>query len=1783
MKKYFFTLILLLRTLSAEVIVPVDAVGWSYFRALDENGNQISPGEFINPLEVVGEPNFIYSLLWPIHFSESYSPFRRIFEDSYNESYPFFKRGPGFTMGGTAPFSQGGVEGIQGGTDLSIATGNDWNVVWFIRKVDGGGLGYDRLKLTLLAHDAAIVFLNGDVVARKNLSANFDPQVWQENPLKDGDENLFEEVVLAGEVPGPYKILPGPDNLLAIAVYRKPGGDDFGFKLQLEGESADEIEPRGPVYSSEEGELIVTWMTSEIGNSSLEYSSSAVEIQDGTLSLDSETRFHRYLIPNVFAGARYELDFTGPTGQMLNYQYDVPRRTVLAAYSSDWSYFQIFQGGQTVDPQTDDTDFYGTWMNQSLGGFTGDGAYDGPVFSLDGIGPLSTRDPEGGDQTMLATPFGGDYHAVWMLKVVDGGENGFSDLKIEGNVESGAYFYLNGKRIGTVNVGEGSSDRWARNALDSSNGHVDLSIDRVLRPGPNLFAVSVHSAGAAHKNVGGSLSITGVNYLPEVYRVVVSNVAESSARISWETRNIEVGMVKYGIEGEPILFANTVVGFEHLVDLSNLSPKSTYQFEILDSEGHSYTPPEVGTFSTTPEVVIPRGSGGWHYLHSLDEIGDGVDPILLDLDFQETWTNLLEPGSSYDGPSFVNDGKMPIGFGDFVQEQGSTFLTEPNSSTGEAFWLVKEFEVGKAVYTDLELRLRGSGGAIIYLNGESVGSASFNSTRRNHWEESRIELGDQVLLRPGRNTIAILVYSNSTNYWSQGIDLALMGNRQDIALFNIEETYVAEGEIKLSWQSSFDDDLTVRWGTEVDQLDQELVVTRLNSLESFVQFSDVQQGQRYFYEILKSSGEIYDPPARGSFQVGESPTGPLSNNILFSNAEGWSVLYSIDAVNRMHDPALGDADFHQTWFAQSLGSYVGNGLYDGPVFQSGIRAPVHYGLSNTPGTTLLPPPDTPHIGPIWMIKEIDGGLTGYHNLIVNVAALDGAVIYLNGARIGEKNMPRNGEDRFGTLALEKNEFWSNVPIAKNVSILPGPNLLAISIHPHSLQVGRSYGTAYLVGYEGLAPGRYAWSSPRGGAFDLHWRSEEVEASRVRFGKSPFEMTELLNDDNLVNDHLVQFPEIGADESYYYEILQENGDSFDPPFIGTTGSGSGSAEVPFLSLEDALVRWNTDWPSQATVSYGKWGTEPEFVTVLDQGFLNNHEILLSNLESGDTYYVLIEAIGKDGQTEMIRAEFLTGEVVRGPYLQKAHSSGVTVHWRTSIPMGTWLAYGTDPDDLDQIISTADLVTEHSAEILGLNSESLYHYRILSSLPSGVVNAFEGCSFKTAPEAGISKPTRIWAIGDSGGANQGAREVYKAFESYTVGRNPDLWLMLGDNAYEIGTDEEYQKAVFDMYPELLKRSPLWATRGNHDYTNTAYLDVFDFPSNGEAGGVASGTEEFYSFDHGNIHFICLNSTTFPEGMKEWLELDLMECRSDWIIAFFHHGAYTFGSHNSDQEQEHIVMREQILPLLEDFGVDLILSGHSHSYERSKLLDGHYGFSSSFDEAKHALDSGNGSINGSVDRDTGRYQWLGGTGPYKKRSGRAHEGQVSVIAGASSYLSSRGGLNHPVMVNSLRVLGSMVIDVDGLTLHARYLDNNGVVRDDFTIQKEWPDSPAMSWWEEHFGDGSRPYLSDWRGDPDGDNVDNLMEYALGTNPSFPGRNVLENYATEESIILRYPRFLEKNDLTFEIEMSSDLETFLSSPLILNEMIQEADPSGLEWWEARLPISAESDKYMRLKIERK
>jgi len=302
------------------------------------------------------------------------------------------------------------------------------------------------------------------------------------------------------------------------------------------------------------------------------------------------------------------------------------------------------------------------------------------------------------------------------------------------------------------------------------------------------------------------------------------------------------------------------------------------------------------------------------------------------------------------------------------------------------------------------------------------------------------------------------------------------------------------------------------------------------------------------------------------------------------------------------------------------------------------------------------------------------------------------------------------------------------------------------------------------------------------------------------------------------------------------------------------------------------------------------------------------------------------------------------------------------------------------------------------------------------------------------------------------------------------------------------------VFDMYPEVLRKSVLWPTLGNHDghsadsSTQTGpYYDIFTLPTNAEAGGLVSGTEAYYSFDYGNIHFICLDShdTDRSPGsaMLSWLMLDLADTTQEWIIAFWHHPPYSKGSHNSDTESRLVQMRENALPILEAAGVDLVLSGHSHSYERSFLLNGHYGISTSLTPAMQ-VDAGNGRTDGD--------------GAYKAVFNEAapYQGAVYITAGSSGK-TSPGSLDHPVMVHaSLQQLGSLVLDVNGNRLDATFVREDGNVDDTFTILKIPDNCPLVENPDQldSDGDGSGNACDD---DDDGDGLSDIFEQDIETNP--------------------------------------------------------------------------------------
>lgn len=403
--------------------------------------------------------------------------------------------------------------------------------------------------------------------------------------------------------------------------------------------------------------------------------------------------------------------------------------------------------------------------------------------------------------------------------------------------------------------------------------------------------------------------------------------------------------------------------------------------------------------------------------------------------------------------------------------------------------------------------------------------------------------------------------------------------------------------------------------------------------------------------------------------------------------------------------------------------------------------------------------------------------------------------------------------------------------------------------------------------------------------------------------------------------------------------------------------------------------------------------------------------------------------------------------RGPYLQNATPTAITVRWRTASPVVGRVTLGPAGEPYEQVFDESVAATEHEVRLAGLLPGTPYDYSVHGTLEPPEP-ASEARRFRTPPPAGAGRPVRIWAIGDSGTNNAAAHAVRDAFLAWAGPRHEDLWLLLGDNAYASGTDAEYQAGLFDQYPLTLSRSPLWSTRGNHDLVyagiDNDYYDLFTLPIAGEAGGQPSGTEAWYAFDWGPVHFVCLDSEGSSRApgspMLQWLRDDLAATTQPWVIGFWHHPPYTRGSHDSDDPVDSggrmRDMRENVLPILDSLGVDLVLSGHSHSYERSLLLDGHYGLSGTLAPSMK-VDAGDGRP--------------GGDGAYVKHAGSpsAHEGAVYAVNGSACQVSG-GTLNHPAMVASLNVLGSMVIDVEGERLEARFLSSTGAVLDSFAIVK-------------------------------------------------------------------------------------------------------------------------------------
>lgn len=217
----------------------------------------------------------------------------------------------------------------------------------------------------------------------------------------------------------------------------------------------------------------------------------------------------------------------------------------------------------------------------------------------------------------------------------------------------------------------------------------------------------------------------------------------------------------------------------------------------------------------------------------------------------------------------------------------------------------------------------------------------------------------------------------------------------------------------------------------------------------------------------------------------------------------------------------------------------------------------------------------------------------------------------------------------------------------------------------------------------------------------------------------------------------------------------------------------------------------------------------------------------------------------------------------------------------------------------------------ADLDGLEPRTLYCYRVMSR--EGPLT--EPAPLVTAAPPGQEEPVKFVILGDTGSGSAAQQAIARRIGAETF----DFLVFLGDLAYEQGTAEQLQTRFFEVYRDYLQYAPVFPAIGNHDRRTRnggPYLEAFVLPP----------PELYYSFDWGDVHVVVLDTTGGYREQIEWLKNDLAANRQRFTIAVGHHPMYT-GSIRGP----HLVLRQRFWSLLSFYGVNLVVMGHEHHYQR------------------------------------------------------------------------------------------------------------------------------------------------------------------------------------------------------------------------------------------------------------
>lgn len=332
-------------------------------------------------------------------------------------------------------------------------------------------------------------------------------------------------------------------------------------------------------------------------------------------------------------------------------------------------------------------------------------------------------------------------------------------------------------------------------------------------------------------------------------------------------------------------------------------------------------------------------------------------------------------------------------------------------------------------------------------------------------------------------------------------------------------------------------------------------------------------------------------------------------------------------------------------------------------------------------------------------------------------------------------------------------------------------------------------------------------------------------------------------------------------------------------------------------------------------------------------------------------------------------------------------------------------------------------------------------------------------------------KIVVFGDCGSGSDGQRRLAEGIAAC----RPDLVVITGDIVYQHGLFSQYLTNYFPVYNQqvgLLRSIPTVGVLGNHDIalggrgTNLdrypdalAYYLLWNQPLNGFAGAsgeknttILTGADDKqelfkksagaafpkmanFSFDYGNSHWVVLDGNYYMDWTdakaRKWLNEDLKASKATWKFVTFHQPAFSIDAPHGKEQRMRLVS-----DILQANGVDLVLCGHAHCYERSLPLN----FGPEKNKTALSLNA-DGTVDGAFSFD----KTFDGTKNTSKK------GIIHIVTGAGgARLYPQGEASEFILKFDSNSYSFTEMQIKGKTLTVKQIDDSGKILDQFTVSK-------------------------------------------------------------------------------------------------------------------------------------